>query len=96
MHGENGYLPYFWFHTYSIQQNKMLVNAYANFLALQRHILTTDLVYRSTRTRQAKLFVLLVLKLVLCVSSLPHAYMYVHAYVVAVLVNVMIVLVLVS
>ena len=94
MHRENGYLPYFWFHTYSIQQNKMLVNVYANFLALQQHILTTDLVYRSTRTRQAILFVLLVLKPVLFVSSLPHAY--VHAYVVAVLANVMIVLVLVS
>ena len=69
----------------------MLVNVYANFLALQQHILTTDLVYRSTRTRQAILFVLLVLKPVLFVSSLPHTY--VHAYVVAVLANVMIVLV---
>lgn len=92
--GKNRYLLYFWFHTSSIQHNKMVVDVYANFISLEQHNLTNELVYRSTRTRQAKLFVLLVLMLVMCASSLPHAYA--HAYVVGVLTNAMTALVLMS
>ena len=72
----------------------MVVDVYANFISLEQHNLTNELVYRSTRTRQAKLFVLLVLMLVTCASSLPHAYA--HAYVVGVLTNAMTALVLMS
>lgn len=43
--GKNRYLPYFWFHTSSIQHNKMAVDIYANFISLEQHNLTNELVY---------------------------------------------------